>query len=162
MGKMYDHRNKKIRLDDIRKESIYKVPSRYFVELPGIIQARIQKGQGETQRSSLPIFNWKIAFATATLLLTVVFYALFRGNSEAISPEEILAQVSIEDIIEYLDFSEITTEDILAELTLEEADIDEFLQSDIIFLNEEEIESIDLLELYEEFGIEDDSLTETI
>ncbi len=162
MGKMYDHRNKKIQLDDIRKESVYKVPSRYFVELPGIIQARIQKGPEITQHSRLPIFNWKIALVTATLLLTLVFYALFRGNSKAISPEEILAQVSIEDIIEYLDFSEITTEDILAELTMEEADIDEFLQNDIMFLNEEEIESIDILELYEKFGIKDDSLTEII
>ncbi len=161
MGKLYDHSDRKLKLTDIKKDNIFKVPEGYFEALPAIIQSRATESVSPKSRvlSFIPARNWQTALIAATITLLIVIFAIFRWQvTSATTPEDILAQVDAKDIIEYLDYADFTTEDILAEINLESADLEEFIEDDTRLLNDEELKSIDLLDLYETYGIDEENL----
>ncbi|MCH7514805.1 MAG: hypothetical protein IH947_12825 [Bacteroidetes bacterium] len=161
MGKLYDHNNRKLKLEDINKDNIFSVPEGYFDELPAIIQSRVSESTSPEARIRLfiPARNWQTALIAATMTLLVVIFAIFRlQKTVATTPEDILAQVDVEDIIKYLDYSDFTTEEILAVLNPVSADLEEFIEDDTRLLNDEELKSIDLLDLYETYGIDEENL----
>ncbi len=160
MGKLYDHNNRKLKLEDINKDNIFSVPEGYFDELPAIIQARALETSPKARiHLFTPARNWQTALIAATVILLVVVFAIFNFPKTVVTtPEDILAQVDVEDIIAYLDFSDLTTAEILAEWNPESADLEEFIQDNTQLLNDEELKTIDLIDLYETYGIGEENL----
>ncbi len=146
---------KRITLDNIPKRNFQQVPDGYFEQLPSIIQAKIENESGKRTPVFTIGFNWQTAAIAATITLLLVFSGVFKSDNSSQSVEDMLAEIGVEDIIEYLDYSEITTMEIVAELDLDENDIDDFLENDIHLLNNDEFESIKDLDLYQEFGIDE-------
>ena len=144
-----------MKLEDINKKNIYKVPDKYFDQLPTRIQARV----GERK----PVFNlsitWNIAIKVAVPAFVVVlllFYFGIDANYNNMSADDILAQVSTEDLVAYLETTDITTEEILDEIDFSTIDIDFY--DDQILMEDIEMneESMDIL--YDQFGLESEIL----
>ena len=137
------------KLEEIKKENIYKVPDRYFDELPMRIQDRIT---GDTKSVLSPVYDWRMAVKIAVPAFILVFAILIgvfiRNNNTYQDVDTILAQVSSEDMIAYLQSTDISIDDILNEIQYEEI-ADEILQENFL-LDDDEL-SIDL---YDELMIE--------
>lgn len=149
---------KSLKLEDIPKEQIFQVPERYFDELPMIIQTRIAKKETTKwwQVYLTPASSWKVALATAVIALIVVFSGVFKSSTIGVSVDSMLAEVSLEDLIEYVEYSDISTDEILAELDLSDYDIEFLMGEDIKLIDDSEFYDLDAIDLYEEYGIEDE------
>ena len=101
----------KYKLEDIDKKEVFKVPEGYFEDLPMKIQQRINDGQ-KTKKSVIPA--WSLAFATVILLLVTFVFILPNGDQSA---EELLAEISQEEIVAYLDQIELDEYDIASAFT---------------------------------------------
>lgn len=142
-----------MRLEDIEKKNIYTVPDKYFDQLPTRIQARVTKKKWGFGFS----FNWNLAVkvaAPAFAIILILFYFGIPGSTNSLNAEEILAQVSTEDVIAYLEITDITTDEIIEGLDLSDLELD--------FENENplnlELEETDLNALMDEFGLDDEIL----
>ena len=160
MGEMdSNHKKYTVKLDSIPKMNIHKVPDRYFDELPGIIQARISKPSVREDLSWTLGMNWKLALVLSAFVVIVVFSVIFKGSFlDSPTADEILAEVPIEDLIEYLETTDITSDEILAELSLEDFNAEIMLEEDFELLDDNEIMELDDLQLYEEFGLEQENV----
>ena len=88
----------KHKLDDIDKKQGFKVPEGYFEDLPMKIQKRIEQEKPATRR--LTVHQWGLALAASlALVLTFVFILPNDGPSA----EDLLATISEEELIAYLD-----------------------------------------------------------
>ncbi|MEO9484930.1 MAG: hypothetical protein ABJG47_15830 [Ekhidna sp.] len=87
----------KYKLDDIDKKEAFKVPEGYFEDLSLKIQTRIAK---EQKPRSVKIPAWSLALAASVLLLVTFIFIIPESNP---STEELLAEISQEEIIAYLD-----------------------------------------------------------
>jgi hypothetical protein len=108
------------KLDDIPKENIFEVPDGYFDRLPMKIQARI-----ESAKPAQAVAYWRLALRVAVPALVIVFAAAYFLNPKTKSDtEEILASITSENLVAYLDESEVTETEILEALALDEIDAD--------------------------------------
>lgn len=111
------------KLEEIPKKEVFKVPDGYFENLPGIIQARVaQQNKSEEVR---PVFAYALQYA----LPIIAFFALglfwFIGKNETPTAESILASIQTEDLVAYLDEADITTEELLDDVSLSDEDATE-------------------------------------
>ena len=140
------------KLEDIKKENIYKVPERYFDELPMRIQDRIT---GESKSAPSMVFDWKMAVKVAVpafvLVIVVTFGFFFRTNNNYQDAEAILAQVSTEDMIAYLQETDISVDEILSEIELEK--IADDLINEHLLLDDDELSGDLYDELILEYGL---------
>ncbi len=134
----------KLKLEDIQKENIYKTPDHYFEELPGIIQNRVAKKPEWSLSWGLGL---KWAAATALLIILVVGYFLMErvGTTPVVGPSKLIAQVSTDDLILYLETTDIETYEIVDEF--DGAIEPEGMKNDNIIDNMS-IEDEDILEIY--------------
>jgi hypothetical protein len=141
--------------EDIKKENIYKVPDGYFEELPMRIQSKIS----EEKQPWFVSFNWKpavnIAIPVLAVLLMIVYFVTPIQNS-SLNAEELLAQVSSEDVIAYLETTDITTDEILEELDFSETYLDFELTDPA--LEVPELDQNEINELMDEYGIDSELL----
>lgn len=145
-----------MKLEDIKKENIYTVPDKYFDQLPSRIQTRVYKKKPVW---GLP-FHWNLAYKIAGPVLVVLLLTIYLGvprfgNSE-LSAEEILAQVNTEDLVAYLQTTDITTDEIIEEVDFTNIDLDFYEQEPIMQnmqMNEKDIDA-----LLDEYGIDNDLL----
>jgi hypothetical protein len=108
------------KLDDIPKENIFEVPDGYFDRLPMKIQARI-----ESAKPAQAVAYWRLALRVAVPALVIVFAAAYFLNPKTKSDTgEILASITSENLVAYLDESEVTETEILEALALDEIDAD--------------------------------------
>ena len=161
MDKANNHKDlkKPLKLEDLPRENMFKVPDGYFDELPGIIQSRVSKKQAAShwwQIYFTPANGWKVALATAIVVLVLVFGGIFDRNDINGSMDQLLADVSLEDLIEYVEYSNITTDEILAEVDLSEYELDFLMGDDIKLLDDGGFEELDFIDLYEIYGIEEE------
>jgi len=161
MSKSENHKDfkKPFKLEEFPRENMFKVPDGYFDELPGIIQERVtMKPETSNWREVFltPANGWKAALAVAVIALLLVFSGVFNSNTYKGSVEDILAEVSLEDLIEYVEYSDISTEEILAELDFSDYEMNYLMGDDIQLLDEGEYEELDMLDLYEVYGIEEE------
>ncbi len=143
-----------MKLEDITKKNIFKVPDEYFDDLPMRIQSRID----EEKTAVHPGFDrgliWKIA-APALAAILMIFFFINRPESDQVqSPEELLSQVSTEDVIAYLEMTDITTDDIIEEIDFSDINM-EFDEGVILDLQLDE-EEIDVL--LDDYGIDNETL----
>ncbi|NJN25507.1 MAG: hypothetical protein HC819_05860 [Cyclobacteriaceae bacterium] len=143
-----------MKLDDIHKKNIFDVPDRYFDQLPGQIQKRITKKEN-LYTSVVRNGYWpRLAIPALGLVLVLIFFANPGKYQSVESIEVMLAEVSDEDVIAYLQSTDITIEEIMEHvdgeaLVLEPADP---------LTNDLEIENLDLNALMDNYGIDENYL----
>lgn len=110
------------KLDDIPKNNIYQVPESYFDELPAVIQARVQH-----REKTFPFLYYTVRYALPVLLMAVALIVWWgrlpvRPGEAA---EEILASVNTASLVNYLEETELTTDQLLESVHLSPHDIDQ-------------------------------------
>ncbi len=142
---------KPFKLEDISKKETFSVPNGYFDTLPTIIQA---KAIESTKKSF--VFNTSIAlkFALPSLILVMVAgYFGYKYQSSSISADDnielLLADISTEEMVEYLDQTDLSSEDFLELVSFDGEQIDDF-SIDLENITDEELDL-----LMEDFNIED-------
>lgn len=144
-----------MKLEDIKKKNIYSVPDKYFDQLPTRIQSRVNEKKPVLGLS----LDWSMVFRVAVPALTVVFFIFYFsiGNqNSAQSAEELLAQIDTEDIIAYLQTTDITTDEIIDGLDLSDIELDFY--EDLPILQDLEMSDQDIDALLEEYSIYEDIL----
>lgn len=144
-----------MKLEEIKKKNIYSVPEKYFDQLPTRIHSRVQE-----RKSVFGFrFDWHLAFKLALPALAVVFIMFYfgiRNNYSDQSADELLAQVSTDDLIAYLETTDISTDEIIEELDLSDLELDFYEDGPIMKdmdMNDAEIDA--LLDVY---GIDEEIL----
>lgn len=121
------------KLEEIGKDNIFKVPEKYFDELPMRIQSRIKT---RNEPALMPSFNWNLAVKLAVpaiMLIVAILLAVFVNKNETYKDADtILAEVSTEDMIAYLQASDISLDEILDEIQYTDID-DEFSDQTLLF-----------------------------
>jgi hypothetical protein len=132
------------KLEEIAKKNIFEVPDGYFDKLPGIIQARVAKP--EPTRWLIPTLK----FALPVLALVAVGIFWFTAQTGQ-SIEEQLSGIQTEQLVAYLDDSDLTMDDLAETVTWSESDLNE-LEEKVYSSMEVTGEELDIL--FEEFNVE--------
>ena len=130
------------KLEDIPKNNPFKVPEGYFDKLPGMIQARIS--EKSDVKEAKPYFRYALQYALPVVVLAIVavIYLIPPTTQNA---DALLASVSTDELVAYLEESEITTEELLEGMTLDNESV-EAIESEVYF-NFDELENFDELDL---------------
>ncbi len=109
------------KLDDIPKKEFFNVPDGYFDKLPSIIQARVAAPQTESK------LTWKFAirYALPTVVLLAIGIIWFTQTHKVVDAEQLLSSIQTEDLVSYLNESDMTTEELLADAQLSDEDASE-------------------------------------
>lgn len=113
------------RLDEIPKKTLFEVPEGYFEKLPGRIQDRISKPEPTVAWGRLAV---RYALPLVVLGAAAVF---FLTNRPELSPEDVIASVDSEQLVAYLEDTEINTDDLLETVTLDASEL-ELLEMDAL------------------------------
>jgi len=148
------------KLDEIPKKKFFQVPEGYFDNLEQKIQDRINVS-GESK--VVPFYaehRWKLVglAAAASIALMLMFLPALQNQSNVSEVDQLLAQISAEDCLAYLEFSELDIEEIID--STPSAEIDSALVDDMFDGPEIEEEDLDLL--YEKFGATSDEKLKTL
>ncbi len=148
---------KKYRLEDIKKQQVFtEPPEGYFDRLPGIIQA--QTANKPVRR---PQLYWLRVLRLAPLAAVVVLIALYSGllNKKESGPglDELLSEVTTDEIIQYLEDLDLTNEEILEEVDLM-ALSSEFEDLQDRLIDNLNIEDETMIQLYDDFDVQDSLL----
>ncbi len=128
------------KLEDIPKNHPFKVPDGYFDRLPGIIQARVAEKSGV--KETKPYFRYAVQYALPVVVLAIVavIYLIPTSSQDV---DTMLASVSTEELVVYLEQSEITTEELLDEMDLDSESV-EAIESEVYFNDIENLDELDL------------------
>ena len=139
----------KIRLEDIDKKVPYSAPEGYFDQLTSQIQDKIKE---KPKRQWIPAGQVRWALAGAFSLFLIAMIVFYPGGS-ALSAEELLAEVSDEALIEYLDFAELSEFELIE--GLDDSTIDELWEDTSLDpLQLEDLDQIDLDEYLTDYEID--------
>ncbi len=141
-----------MKLEDINKDNIFKVPDNYFENFPERLQKRIEETE---QQKKTPVIRLRtiINVAAAAIILMFVIYGITQINDNSTSVDQILSEISSDDLVNYLVESDMSTDEFLESLDMsviastEDPITEEFIPSDP--LDEETID-----ELLDEYEIE--------
>ena len=111
------------KLEDIPKKEVFKVPEGYFENLPSIIQSRVA-GQ-KKENAFFPGFSLALRYALPVVVLGVIGYFWLGPETQQTSAESILATIETEDLVAYLNETDLTTEELLESVELDANDVDE-------------------------------------
>ncbi|MFT6865855.1 MAG: hypothetical protein ACJA08_000681 [Cyclobacteriaceae bacterium] len=139
----------KIQIDDIEKKNPYQVPDGYFLKLTSDIQAKVVT---ETNKYHAP--QWIIRWAMVPALMVMVFagYWIYDSNNPSISQSEtLLAAISDEEILSYLDESELS----LNELVSLTSDFSGFIDEDANYLQGLDLENENIDDLINAFDLKE-------
>jgi hypothetical protein len=149
---------KKFRLEDLEKRQVFnKPPEGYFDRLPGIIQAKTAHQAGKGGRQIVWSRALKLVPVAALLVLIALYSGIFQGDDTEPGFEAFLTEVSSEDIIWYLEELDISNEEILEEVDLKALSL-ELDHMDDPLMNSLEIEDEALIQLYDDFDLQDSLL----
>ena len=144
-----------MKLEEIKKKNIYTVPDKYFDQLPTRIQSRVNEKK--------PVFgilsSWKLVLkvaAPAFVVILMLFYIGVENYNSIQTPENILAQVSTDDLIAYLGTTDLTTEDIIEEIDFSTINLNFEDEGPIIQGIEMDAQDLDIL--FDEYGIDSEIL----
>lgn len=125
--------------DKLPKQHPFTVPDEYFDKLPGRIQSRV----AGDRRVSEPAFGRVIRLALAGVLLgAVAFVWVWRSNTlnSMDTAEDMLASLTTADLVAYLEYGDITTDELLDEVSFSAEDANQI--EDAVFadhLNDEDL-----------------------
>ncbi len=111
------------KLDDIPKTNIFEVPDGYFDRLPMKIQARVETAK---ETHSLPVWNLAVRYALPIVIvgLALVYFLRPIGHQT----EELLANISNEHLIAYLNETDMSVNELLDIANFNESDADSLSQ----------------------------------
>lgn len=133
-----------MKLDNIDKRNVFKVPDGYFDKLPGIVQSRVAGQQDSPRWVFRPVLQY--ALPAVALLIAAWFWFVPSTPSKSLTSDEMLAGVETEALIAYLDVNEeLELDDVLDFYQPSENDITELEQS---LYGDEQVDDA-LLELLE-------------
>jgi hypothetical protein len=138
-----------MKLDDIHKENIFKVPDGYFDTLPGRIQDRILEA-GPEIASVRPIF-YRRYLAPIAAAAMVVLLAVLVITEKKPTPEELIARVPTESLISYLVSSDISTEEIFENIN-PSIIAEDFFTEDDMSIDSLDISGEDVEQMLNELG----------
>jgi hypothetical protein len=125
---MKEHR--KIKIDDLEKKQVFTVPERYFEQLPQQISRKA--GQSQKRRSPFewPVLRYGAAMGGVCLFILLGYFLIKPTATDAAQPEAILSQVSRQEIVQYLQQTEVSQYELVeraseANLVIEEKALDE-------------------------------------
>ena len=126
------------KLEQIPKKQIFQVPLDYFDKLPLKIQSRIDTTKTGTK---LPAVRYALQYGLPLILIAAILFFYMRPSPDASS---ILAQVETEALVDYLEHSGLTTDDLIENVYLDGAELDA-IENEVYDLNlsgftEEEIQ----------------------
>lgn len=107
------------KLEDIPKTEIFKTPEGYFDRLPGMIQSRIVKEASGSART-VSYYALRYALPVVAVIAALIFW--LRPHHDGGSAENILASIETGDLVAYLQGDELTLDELLDQLSLDEAD----------------------------------------
>jgi hypothetical protein len=146
---------KKFRLEDINKQQAFtEPPEGYFDRLPGIIQSKTTQKERGPITSILFIRALKMVPVAALLVLIAIFTGIIPMKEAKPDFDEILSEVSSEDIIQYLEELDISNEEILEEADLAALSM-EFEAVEDPLMEALDIEDETILRLFDETKMED-------
>lgn len=139
---------RKYRLEDIKKNRVFTAPPEgYFDKLPGVIQSKTaHKASRSTKTYWIGVLR---VLPAAAALVLIMFYAGVFETRETPSVEDLLAEVSNEEIIDYLSSIDLSTEEILEEVDINELSLD--FQESQNLMESLELDDADLIDLYGEW-----------
>lgn len=135
------------RLEDIPKKEIFTVPDGYFERLPSVIQSRLAEHNQPSWKTS-PFFRYSVRYAIPLLVLLAIGFFWYT-RQPGTNAEAILASIETEDLMVYLQESDLSTEELMDHVPLDATDADD-IQDAVYELNfgdhelEEIIDDIDL------------------
>ena len=136
------------RLDKIEKKAIYSVNETYFDNLPTRIQERVI----ELERQKQPAFVMSRALKFALPVIAIVIMSIYFGIRFENAPVDVQAmidEVATEELVAYLNDSELSTEEILSLIDISELDIDGMYNEDIEFVEDTDLD--EFMDMYPEF-----------
>ena len=139
-----------MKLEDINKDNIFKVPDNYFEDFPDRLQKRIKETE-KNKRTPVIRIRMLINIAAAAAILIFAIYGINRLKNQPASIDQLLSDISTEELINYLVESDISTDELLENLDMtiiasnDNPIMDEIIPEDT--LDEETID--DLLDEYE-------------
>jgi hypothetical protein len=107
------------KLKDIPKKQVFEAPEGYFDSLPGIVQSRVAGQAVSRNLIWLPVL--KFAFPVLVIAIGAIWYSNSGGIE---TPEQLLASIETIDIEDYLDESDMTTEDLLEHIDYDQLQVD--------------------------------------
>jgi hypothetical protein len=141
-----DHEEKyRFKLEEISRENVFKTPEGYFESLPLAIQ---NKMSARTSDSGIHVWTLALKYALP-MVIVMISFLLWINTPFHKSPEQLIAQVGEASIMEYLQLSDLTANDIL--LSIEKNQLNLHLE-DENFLDHLQIEDRSM-DLFEEYGI---------
>jgi hypothetical protein len=139
-----------MKLDDINKKNIFKVPDNYFEDFPDRLQKRIAETKKEKQ---VPVIRLRtiINIAAAAVILIFAVYGVNQFRNQPNSVDQLLSDISSDEMINFLVESEISVDEFLENLDISIIASDEYSFSEELFPSESiDEETIDnLLDEYE-------------
>ena len=147
MKDKHNHIKSNIKLEELPKKQLYTVPENYFNELPSIVQARVVKSQRENTRSIFWSASLRYALPVIAMVMMLVYFGV-RINNDDLDVQAMLDDIPTEELILYITESEITTDELLSLIDINELDVDGLVDDNIELLDESEWE--DILEAYPE------------
>ena len=133
----------------------FEVPENYFNELPSIIQAKaLESNKKESFSFGFAREHVKWALVPALIALLIVSYSMFFNKDvESFNTEDLISQVSSEDLVAYLEASEISTDEIINAVNFEELEL-EFEMEESDMLDELDFSEEDMNDILLEFDLE--------
>ena len=129
------------KLEDIPKREIFKVPEGYFEKLPAIIQSRVTQQRAEKGWWIRYRYSFRLAMPVLIILAGVIFWLNRAQNDQ--NAENILASVQTEDLIAYLNDADLTTEELLEHVELNNEEVNNIEESVYEFqMNDSDIEDL--------------------
>ncbi|HOX83864.1 MAG TPA: hypothetical protein PLJ60_09490 [Chryseolinea sp.] len=106
------------KLEDIPKKEVFNVPNGYFDKLPGIIQSRVVAPETVNK----PTWGFALRYALPVVVLLVAGILWFNRSNKVLDADQMLSAIETEDLIAYLDNSDMTTEELLSNVYLSDDD----------------------------------------
>ncbi len=139
-----DNNGKKFSLDELQSKSKFKAPDNYFEQLNAQLEGLIDKEEQEEVGAITKVVpmwqSWKLlagGLAAACVLIALWVFPLPK-NSPTVG--QLLSEVSADEIVTYLVYSDLNTEDIINELAVNDISMDEELPS--FKLSDDEAEAL--------------------
>ncbi|MBI3481734.1 MAG: hypothetical protein HY015_01935 [Bacteroidetes bacterium] len=108
------------KLDEIPKKNVFEVPDGYFDRLALKIQSRTEE---LSPVKSIPTWNLALRYVLPIVLIAVALIFIFKPKATQ-DTEHLLASVSSEQLVEYLNESDITEQDLLEAINFDDVDAD--------------------------------------
>lgn len=130
------------KLENIPKQETFSVPEGYFENLPAKIQARVSSAKPEAETSF--IFRYKLQYVLPAVFFVAFGVFWFTDTRQSADVASMLASIETEDIVTYLNNTEITTEDLLENVEFNEGDLEE-IENAVYELNMDDAEMDEVL-----------------